>query len=126
MKRSNEDYIRARQKFRVISSIRPQDARAIELRRIQSPLVRSNHRRLRLLLTVGQYLFLLVALVCLGAVALNYGRARIVQFYQSRQLDWARGHHPASSASSWTRGTDHAASTAAVGHASASAPVPPA
>ena len=125
MKRSNEDYIRARQKFRVISSIRPQDARAIELRRIQSPLVRSS-RRLRLFLTVGQYLFLLVALVCLGAVALNYGRARIVQFYQSRQLDWARAHHPPSSASAWTRGTDHACSNAAVGNAAASKSVPPA
>lgn len=129
MKRSNEDYIRARQKFRVISSVSPQDARAITLQRIQSPLVRSSsskRRGLRLILTFAQYFFLLVALVCLGAVAVNYGRARIVQFYQSGQLDWARTHHPPSSASSRTRGSDHAVSKAAVGNPAVSPSVLPA
>jgi LPXTG-site transpeptidase (sortase) family protein len=45
------------------------------------------------LLKAGQYVFLLLALVCLGSVALNYVRARLFQSYQSWRLDRALTRH---------------------------------
>lgn len=43
-------------------------------------------------LAACQYLCLLLALVCLGSVAVNYGRARIFQSYQSWRFDRAVRH----------------------------------
>ncbi len=46
-------------------------------------------RHIRWLLKPGQFFLLLIAAVCLGSYALNYGRLRLVQSYQSWKLDQA-------------------------------------
>jgi hypothetical protein len=43
--------------------------------------LRPSHEGGEFLLKVGQYLCLLLALVCLGSIALDYARARIFQSY---------------------------------------------
>jgi sortase A len=65
-----------------------------------------SHRGAKFLLNVGQYLCLILAFVCLGYVALDYGGARVFQSYQSWRFDRLIGHQPASHISSFMKWID--------------------
>jgi sortase A len=69
---------------------------------------RASQKRAEFLLKVGQYLCLILALVCLGNVALDYARARIFQSYQSWRFDRVTGHKPVSEISKLMGWIDHA------------------
>ena len=67
--------------------------------------------RAEFLLKVGQYLCLILALACLGDVAMDYSRARIFQAYQSWRFDRLIGYKPHSQMSMLMGWEDHALSS---------------
>jgi sortase A len=72
--------------------------------------LRPSRDRAKSILEVGQYLCLLLALVCLGNVVVDYARARIFQAYQSWRFDRAIEHKPPSQMSMLMGLIDHALS----------------
>ena len=82
----------------------------MRIRAVMISRLRPSHDRAKFLLKVGQYLCLLLALVCLGNVALDYARARIFQSYQSWRFDRVIGHKPPSQMSMLMGWIDHALS----------------
>ncbi len=69
--------------------------------------LRPSHEGGKFLLKLGQYLCLLLALVCLGSIVLDYARARIFQSYQSWRFDRFLGHKPPSQISMLMGWIDH-------------------
>lgn len=70
----------------------------------RSPASRS---RTKLVVKVGEYFCLIVALVCLGRVVLFYGGARIFQFYQSARFDGILSHNESPHASKLAQWIGH-------------------
>lgn len=82
---------------RASSGVRIPAPRALPKRvlHVQAMPPRRPHRGSRLVLRVGEYLCLLVAIACLGYYGLDYGRALVVQSYQSWRFDRILQHRPA-------------------------------
>ena len=78
--------------------------------RRKPPMLKSRRRHPKGPIKVFQYLFLLVALVCLGDVVLNYARAGVFQSYQSWRFDRMIEHQPPSQRSVLMRWIDRALS----------------